>query len=206
MPPIVKKWLIALALVIVFACFYFSLSIDGWASTRKDFIGLLDVLFNLLIGCSLFYIGWEANNIARASRESTSQSKIQHQSHLREYERNIFKENYQLVNRGVELVWKMGCVEEEALSFFWQARDAARTELPNDIAEYTEKLRTTAQKAYAAYRFTYDANGQAINMDREERRAKVDEAHEAVGELLEEKPYEIYRRHLRISSSKGGGS
>ena len=62
-------------------------------------------------------------------------------------EREIFRFVHTKISEAITLVLKHGAVTQEAQALFWQARDQARLELPDEIKEYTQKLFDKMHKA-----------------------------------------------------------
>ena len=83
--------------MLVGTAIYFSDEIECWASSHVNFLSAFDVLFTLLISLALLYVGWEANNIAKASRDQTKQDKTEFTRQLQEFERDIFRNNYKKI-------------------------------------------------------------------------------------------------------------
>mgnify|MGYP001258927559 CR=1 FL=1 len=166
MSPLLKIFIaIVLILILLGLPLYFDADIEVWASNNQNFLQAFNVLSNFLIGIALFYVGWEANEISKTNHIKNKQSRKEYRRLLNLDERAIFKENYDKVSKALSLVIRDGDVNEQAMALFWQARDEARLELPEEIATYTEKLRATAQKAWANNRFAYDRNGQPKNIE-----------------------------------------
>ena len=153
---------------------------------------ILEIIVNLLIGGGLVYVGLQANSITKSNKAQASYQ-------LKQYEREIFKDNYSKISKALGLVFRDGEVFEEAMDLFWDARDQARLELPQDIVDYTEELRKIASEAFASNRMCYDINGQPKSTHNPE---DLDKAHKAVLKLISENSYEKYRLHMKIAPLK----
>jgi len=116
-------------------------------------------------------------------------------------EREIFFQVYTKLSEAKGLVLRDGRVGNEANALFWEARDKARLELPDDIQEYTETLRVAASKAFSINEsYLYPANRDGLPVG-EERSKKVDEHEENISVIIEAKPHEIFAPYMKVKIS-----
>lgn len=93
-----------------------------------------EIFLNALISAGLFFVGWQANKIAKAQHE--------HQLYKTLMDgRDLYKSTYDKLTEGIALIVKNGKVCDHAISLIWQARDDARLYLPEEIEHYIEELR-----------------------------------------------------------------
>ena len=128
-----------LLMAIVFICFLFY-----YIEVVEHFMALyshVSTIFNLLISIGLFYIGYQANKIAQGNY-----ALAKNQSDLLKYKSNFnnFKllyDNYDYVCKAFDIFVKEGTVTPEALRIISRARNDGKLYLPEEIADYLEKLR-----------------------------------------------------------------
>lgn len=116
-------------------------------------------------------------------------------------ERELFYQVYSMLSKAKGLVLRDGRVDNEANALFWEARDRARLELPDDIQEYTETLRKAASKAYSINSsYLYPASREGLPVG-EERSKKVDEHEDCISLIIEAKPHEIFAPYMKVKIS-----
>ena len=111
-------------------------------------LSAIDVVLGLFIGIALFWVAHRANNIAESNIELASQESQSRKYRISKDERELFHTVYSLLTEALGLVMKEGRVKGEAHAIFWQARDRARLELPEDIQEYTQVIFKKMHEAY----------------------------------------------------------
>ncbi len=178
-----------------------------WESTNDIFktyaptLEAADKLIGLAISAGLFWLAHRANGIAKSNLELAKQEKQSRKYRIDKDEREIFRSVYRNLSDALALVLREGRVEHEALALFWQARDQARLELPDDIQEYSEKLRVAANKAFSINEsYLYPKNGEGLPVG-EERSKRVDEHEEHLSILLDAKPHEHFAKYMKVEAA-----
>ena len=108
-------------------------------------------------------------------------------------ERATFKSNYEMVSKALSLTMRDGTVADEARALIWQARDDARLELPQEIGDYTEGLFSKMNDVYR--KELYLSN--STSLTEEKRNEMIDECHNIMTTLINEKPFEVYNEYLK---------
>lgn len=191
----------AACLIIIIGMFYFDRTINTWSKDHSNLITLLDVLVNLIIGLALFWVAFKANNIAKATQESSKQK-------LEAHERQIVKDNYVKLLKAIETAIASGVVKNESMFQFWEVNQSSKIELPEELHGFVESVVKIAEQSWIAYTYAYDHEGNAINMDKTDRSEKLKTASDKVQdlwELLKECGIpDKFGKYLRVNSLERG--
>lgn len=108
-------------------------------------------------------------------------------------ERNMFLDNYELVNSFIREFMRVGHVNDQALDYIQKAFDDAWLKMPKEIVEYTKMWATKARDAYILH------NSIESEKDREARKKLIDKEMKITNEVFKMQPVEIYRKYIKIS-------
>jgi hypothetical protein len=167
------------------------------SSLRKGYVHLIEVFYNM----DLSFIKNLIENIKMNFLNFSFQRKhIEKEIHIHTeiscVQREILNENYEKISTAKNLILQHARVTEEARNLFWKARDDSRLGFPEEIKEYTQMLFDKMHKAYVINGTFLDSqHGLPVG---EERTYHVDEHYKLIAELINEKPWEIYSKHMQI--------
>lgn len=153
-------------------------------------IEIFGLFVDFIVGLGLVGVAFQANRIARNQRLDLRYKVAQH-------EREIFQSVYDIITNVLHHVNSDGRVSDAAKQLFWQARDEARLSLPSDIRQYTEQLFDEMRRA-DLLNFELSKEGGLPSGDR--RSAVAKEHMDIIGMLIEERPYEIFRKHMQVKA------
>ncbi len=169
--------------------------------TFKTYAPLLegmDKVIGIFISAGLFWLAHRANAIAKSNLELAKQERLSRKYRIGADEREIFRSCYTKVSQACGLVLQNGRVDAEASALFWQARDQARLELPDDIAHYTEALRDASTKAFSINdNYLYPKTHPGLEPG-EERTKKVDEHAKYIEFITDAKPHKIFAPYMKV--------
>lgn len=110
-------------------------------------------------------------------------------------ERQLFLDNYNLVNAFIFEFLRCGYVNKESLDNIQKAFTDADLLLPKEIVEYTKIWAEKAKEAFILHcRWKELPVGQ-------ERSTLIDEEYEITKEILAMKPAEIYRKYIKVGET-----
>ena len=155
---------------------------------KMDYIKMIEIFVQFLIGIGSLWIGYSANKIATQQHEQLKYKKTQD-------EREIFYSNYKKVSEALGNVVREGRVND--IKLFWEARDEARLFLPRDIEAFTEELRKKAVEGFSL-RIKLDDK----SLSPKERPQKVSDEVELLNYFQRLKPNELYAPYLKIEKGK----
>lgn len=153
----------------------------------------LDKLIGIAISVALFWLAYQANKIAKSNLELAEQEKENRKYRISADERKIFYSCYEKLSKAGGLVLKNDAVDNETLGLYWQARDEARLQLPDELAAYAKKLFDIARKA----RRTKKGGSQSVE---DKRNEKVEEPDDYIGQLIDARPDKIFAQHMKIKT------
>lgn len=110
-------------------------------------------------------------------------------------ERQLFLDNYNLVNAFIFEYLRCGYVNKESLDNIQKAFTNADLMLPKEIVKYT---RTWAEKARDAFVLHCKWENLPVGKERSEL---IDKEYKITKEILEMKPAEVYRKYIKIGES-----
>ncbi|HBN22270.1 MAG TPA: hypothetical protein DD412_03435 [Holosporales bacterium] len=155
-------------------------------------VSVFDTIVSIIISVGLFYVAFRANGIAKSNLQIAKQEKEKQIYKIHADERKIFHSVYNKLSNAITLVLESARVTEESKALFWQARDQARLEMPDDIKIYTQNL---FDKMYAAYLLELELESIKETKDRQK---PVKERMKLISSLIDERPHEIFSKHLKI--------
>ena len=95
---------------------------------------------------------------------------------------------------------KEGRVNAEARALFWQARDQARLELPEDIQKYTQDIFDKMLEAFVPVTHEIAPNDKGGQPQGDKRKAVTERESEIIKNLISEQPHEIFAKYLRVKT------
>ena len=110
-------------------------------------------------------------------------------------ERQLFLDNYNLVNAFIFEYLRCGYVNKESLDNIQKAFTNADLMLPKEIVKYT---RTWAEKARDAFVLHCKWENLPVGKERSEL---IDKEYKITKEILEMKPAEVYRKYIKVGES-----
>ncbi len=161
-------------------------------SSLETWYKIAGIIGGFVISPGLIWLAWEANAINKSNADFLKQAKEEQQYRITKDEREIFRVVYTKLVDALGLVQQYGRVREDVLTLFWQARDQARVELPEDIAQYTEELLSAANSALIKY------ENRNRFLPQEEHSKPLDSAEIHMKILYEAKPSQKFAPYLRI--------
>lgn len=112
---------------------------------------------------------------------------------------SIFLSVYQKLTEAISLILRDGQVKNPAKALFWQARDEARLQLPEEIQNYTQRLFDEMWEAYLLY---YQKLTGEERLTKGPERSQASARHtELIGKLIKERPFEIFQKYLKVNYS-----
>lgn len=120
---------------------------------------------------------------------------MNHKQTLTADERKLFLDNYNLVNNFIFEVLKCGHVNKEALDNIQEAFANANLMLPKEIVDYTQMWAENARDAFILH-----CRWEELPVG-DKRSELIDEEFKIVKEILEMKPAEIYRNHIKVGET-----
>ena len=161
---------------------------------------IYEPLFGIVISMILLFLTYYANKIAKSNYQLALEQKRTTDYKISRDDRELFRSVYMKLTEAIGLVLKDGAVNLEAVSLFWEARDQARLELPNNIYDYVEGIFVKMHKAYRQNRTnleTPDKGGLPVG----EERSKATEEHEQlISDIISLKPYEVFSPYMKIKT------
>lgn len=110
-------------------------------------------------------------------------------------ERQLFLDNYNLVNAFIFEYVKCGYVNKASLDNIQKAFVDADLILPNELIEYTKKW---AEKAREAFVLHCTRENLPVGKERSEL---IDKEYKITKEILAMKPAEVYRKYIKVGES-----
>ncbi|PJB73307.1 MAG: hypothetical protein CO093_01050 [Alphaproteobacteria bacterium CG_4_9_14_3_um_filter_47_13] len=150
--------------------------------TLENNMELATLFVEIIIGIALICVACGSNKIAK--------------NQLNAARRDIYLSVYDNITKALGHVFAEGNVNDDAKDLFWQARDRARLELPDDIQQYTQNLFDKMWEAYILY---YNKISGEYRLPKgKEKSAAVEEHQRIIGELIKERPHDIFSKHMKI--------
>lgn len=170
------------------------------AEIYEPLLKSLNYTFGLMISIGLFILTVYANKIAKSNYQLALEQKRTTDYKISRDDRELFRSVYMKLTEAIGLVLKYGAVNSEAVSLFWQARDQARLELPNNIYDYVEGIFAKMHKAYRLNRFnleTPDNGGMPVGYERSKATKEHDEL---ISDIISLKPHDVFSPYMKIKT------
>ncbi|MFN9252862.1 MAG: hypothetical protein ACK6BL_02805 [Holosporaceae bacterium] len=150
----------------------------------SDIIDGLDLLINLVTGVTLGFLAYFSNKISKMQNNIAA--------------RDVYLSVYDKISEALGSVLAKGFVDESAKALFWQARDRARLELPNELKEYTQQLYDKMLEANTIY---YNKITGDFKLPVGQERNKIVQEHtDIIKKLIYEKPHQIFSKYMTIKN------
>lgn len=161
-------------------------TLNKLATDYEPLIIAFGVFSSFIISAALFWLAW-----------STGKSR---QYQVNKDAREVFLSVYNKISKGLGIVFREGTVNEDAKALFWQARDQARLELPDDVERYTQELFDKMYEIYLLERKLRTSNDGGLPAGIERDKA-ADRQSEIIMKLIEEQPSKVFAPYLKIKTS-----
>jgi hypothetical protein len=107
-------------------------------------------------------------------------------------------DNYTKMADAIAEVLKEGHVTEKSIELFWTARDEARLYLPEEIADYTEKMRDIAWKSHLIYIGPLYSKQEDVRLPEGNERSQKAKEHSDLIETLCKERYNLHQHYRRF--------
>jgi hypothetical protein len=168
-----------------------------WFIDSKPAFETLSILVSVATAVLLAFLAVKANSIAKSQLDLASIETDRNARRISDQTRTALLENYILVMKAHGIIEREGMFNRESVYLLRQARDQARLMLPKDIADYTERRFSESLplmiKWYAKV-FSEQTGALIEDVDRNDT---IDENAKLLDDILNDKIYELYAKHLK---------
>lgn len=153
----------------------------------------------LLAAVGTIFIGCGANKISKAQFKLAQEERNSREALLPQNERQrLMNDNYTKMADAIAEVLKEGHVTEKSIELFWTARDEARLYLPEEIADYTEKMRDIAWKSHLIYIGPLYSKQEDVRLPEGNERSQKAKEHSDLIETLCKERHNLHQHYRRF--------
>lgn len=173
------------------------LCLNSFSTKYGSLISAFETFFSTIIGVIGIFISVALFKIANSNYKLAQEEKRSREQRISADEKQVFRDVYEKITRALGLSLVNFHVTNEAHKLFWQARDRARLELPEEIQRYTQEIFDLMHNAWninTSYLGSSENGGLPKGDD---RNRKSKEHTELMTKLSKIKPSEIFSKYLK---------